>query len=282
MHGQYGERYVAPVLAGVKARKSMIPQITASVFHRFLDSGRTSPALFSHEGSTELEGDYVVKLRGGMERPAAPLCELYASLLAAHLGLAVPAPAILLIEGDLAEAVEESSTDPVHANIVRNSIGWNFGSRFIPNLSSWPVDKKVSAVMREDAVRVFAFDALIQNPDRRFDNPNLGTRGNEIIIFDHESAFSFLLAVFASTEPWRLNTEVYLDDHVFARSLRQERLSNDFTQRLANLSEAALADIASQVPEAWKAEDLPKIEAHLQRIQEHAAEFADEVTRRLV
>ena len=132
--------------------------------------------------------------------------------------------------------------------------------------------------MREDAVRVFAFDALIQNPDRRFDNPNLGTRGNEIIIFDHESAFSFLLAVFASTEPWRLNTEVYLDDHVFARSLRQERLSNDFTQRLANLSEAALADIASQVPEAWKAEDLPKIEAHLQRIQEHAAEFADEVT----
>jgi hypothetical protein len=106
--------------------KSMIPRITASVFHRFLETGRTSPALFSHGGSTELEGDYVVKLRGGMERPAAPLCELYASLLAAHLGLAVPTPAILL---SLAELIEESSSDPVHANVIRNSIGWNFGSR---------------------------------------------------------------------------------------------------------------------------------------------------------
>jgi hypothetical protein len=119
----------------------------------------------------------------------------------------------------------------------------------IPNLSSWPVDKRVSAVMREDAVRVFAFDALIQNPDRRFDNPNLGTRGNEIIIFDHESAFSFLLAILPSTEPWKLSAEVYLDNHVFARSLRHERLPDDFVERLANLSEAALAGIASQIPE---------------------------------
>jgi hypothetical protein len=259
----------------------MIPQITASVFHRFLETGRTSPALFSHEGSTGLEGDYVVKLRGGMERPAAPLCELYASLLATHLGLAVPAPAILIIGEDLAELIAESSTDPVQANVVRNSIGWNFGSRFIPNLSSWPVDKKVSAAMREAAVRVFAFDALIQNPDRRFDNPNLGTLGNEIIIFDHESAFSFLLAIFASTEPWKLNTEGYLDDHVFARCLRHERLSIDFAERLANLSQAALAGIAAQVPEGWKADDLPKIEAHLQLMREHVAEFADEVGRRL-
>jgi hypothetical protein len=185
------------------------------------------------------------------------------------------------MEEDLADLIEESSSDPVNANVVRNSIGWNFGSRFIPNLSSWPVDKKVSAVMREDAVRVFAFDALIQNPDRRFDNPNLGTRGNEIIIFDHESAFSFLLAILASTEPWKLSAEVYLDDHVFARSLRHEGLSNDFLERLANLSEAALAGIASQVPEEWKADDLPKIEAHLRLMQEHVAEFADEVRRRL-
>jgi hypothetical protein len=194
--------------------------VTATIFNRFLETGRTSPGLFSHEGPSELEGDYVVKLRGGMERSAGPLCELYASLLAVQLGISVPAPAIVLIEEDLAALVEEASTDPVQASVIRNSIGWNFGCRFIPNLSSWPVDKKIAAAMREDAAKVFAFDALIQNPDRRFGNPNLGTSGNELIIFDHESAFSFLLEILPSAEPWRLDSEIYLDNHVFARSLR--------------------------------------------------------------
>jgi hypothetical protein len=41
----------------------------------------------------------------------------------------------------------------------------------------------------------------------------------------------------------------YLDKHVFARSLREERLSNDFTERLANLLAPALAHIANQLPE---------------------------------
>ena len=216
-----------------------------------------------------------------MERSAGPLCELYASLLALHLGISVPAPAIVLVEEDLAHIIEEVSTDQVQANVIRNSIGWNFGSRFIPNLLSRPVDKKVPSAMREDAAKVFAFDALIQNPDRTFGNPNLGTRGNELVIFDHESAFSFLLAIFPSAEPWRLNTEIYLDKHVFARSLREERLSNDFTERLANLLPPALAHIANQVPEDWQADDLPKIEAHLRLMQQHAAEFAEEVERRL-
>ncbi len=135
--------------------------------------------------------------------------------------------------------------------------------------------------MREDAAKVSAFDALIQNPDRTFGNPNLGTRGNELIIFDHESAFSFLLAISPSAEPWRLRSEIYLDNHVFARSLRGERLPNDFTERLANLSAPALAHIADQIPEDWQAGDLPKIQAHLRLMQQHAPEFAEEVERRL-
>jgi hypothetical protein len=60
-----------------------------------------------------------------------------------------------------------------------------------------------------------------------------------------------------------------------------ERLSSDFTERLTNLLAPALAQIAIQLPEDWKAEDLPKIETHLRLMQEHAAEFAGWVERRL-
>src|SRR6185437_5976243 len=65
------------------------------------------------------------------------------------------------------------------------------------------------------AMDVYAFDALIQNIDRRRQNPNLATQGDEIVLFDHECAFSFLLAIFPSPEPWDLSREAYLAEHVF-------------------------------------------------------------------
>ena len=258
----------------------MIPKLTANVFHRFLETGRTSPGLFACETSTG-QTDYVVKLRGGMERSSAPLCELYASLLAQFLGIYAPAPAIVLIEKDLTEAIADAVSDPRHADIIRNSVGWNFGSCFVPNISSWPVDKHVPAAIRDDATKIFAFDALIQNPDRAFINPNLGTCGNQLIIFDHELAFSFLSAIFPSREPWKLATETYLDNHVFVGHLKGERCSLDFTGRLNSLSDALFREFASQIPEIWNSEDLSKIEAHLRLMQEHAEEFAEEVGRRL-
>lgn len=96
-------------------------------------------------------------------------------MLAQFFNIYIPPPAIILIEEDLAKAVAETVSDPRRADIIKKSVGFNFGSSFVPNISSWPVDKHVPAVMRDDAARIFAFDALIQNPDRQFVNPNLGT-----------------------------------------------------------------------------------------------------------
>ena len=262
----------------------MISQVTATTFHKFVGNGRTSPAVFTCEGPDLSAPDqFVVKLRGGLERREKGLLyELYASLLATYFGIKCPRPAIVSIERDLAEAlVEELPGDPRRAQIVRDSIGLNFGSQFLVNLTVWPVDKYVPATMQEAAVRVYAFDALIQNPDRTFSNPNLGSRGDDLFIFDHESAFSFLLAIFPSETPWRLITEGYLDRHVFARTLRQVPFPADFTQSLSALSDGLLNNLSDQIPDEWKSEDLPRISSHLALIREHAVEFAEEVTRRL-
>ena len=136
--------------------------------------------------------------------------------------------------------------------------------------------------MWQVATEVFAFDGLVQNPDRRFHNPNLFTRGNDIYVFDHELAFSFLLDILESATPWRLDGQRYLEDHVFYRKLKGRPIDiNGFTARLTALPGPALDGILADAPTEWNNESLAKIERHLRTVSAHATEFAEEVRRRL-
>jgi hypothetical protein len=117
--------------------------------------------------------------------------ELVASRLADYFGVPVPAPALVSIEPAFAELV--AANQPAHSQRMRGSIGLNFGSRQLNDVMTWPVDKSIPDAMWATAVSIFAFDALIQNPDRKFNpNPNLFSRGDQIFIYDHELAFSFI------------------------------------------------------------------------------------------
>jgi hypothetical protein len=185
------------------------------------------------------------------------------------------------VEEDLAAVIlSQLVGEDNKARVIRGSTGLNFGTQFLVNLSAWPVDKPVSGQMQLAAMRIYAFDALIQNPDRAFDNPNLGSRGDDLFVFDHEAAFSFLLNVIPSRTPWKLATEQYLERHVFAKSLKQIAFPADFLRRLNDLSGEVTRYFSEQIPNGWRSGDLPKIESHLALMSEHAAEFADEVTRR--
>lgn len=264
------------------AENTVIDRVTATTFHHFMGSGRTSPAIFSCElgGQTS---EYVVKLRGGLERREKGLaCELYASMLASYFGLATPRPAIVTLDEDLVNAILEGLGNDLHrAKIIRESIGLNFGTNFLVNLSIWPVDKPIPSVMRSLAMLVFSFDALIQNPDRTFSNPNLGSRDEELFVFDHELAFSFLLSIFPDESPWILSNQQYLERHVFARGLKDEPFPEEFFDRLIGFSHETASILSNEVPDEWKCDDVAKIEAHLMLMSEHAAEFAEEVRRRL-
>jgi hypothetical protein len=265
----------------------MIPRLIAAQLHRFMESGRTSPALLGCEDEAgNRVGDFVVKLRGGMEQGNASLLrELLASKLATYFGLSVPAPALVVIDPDFAELAAArggGGLDQQRAARMRNSVGLNFGSSLLTDVSPWPVDKAIPDAMWQTATEVFAFDGLIQNPDRRFNNQNLLTHGNTIFLFDHELGFSFLLDVLASVTPWRLASQPYLSDHVFYRRLKSRTIDMDgFTARLTALSGVPLDEILADVPPEWNNESLTKIEQHLRAVSAHAAEFAEEVRRRL-
>jgi hypothetical protein len=260
----------------------VIDRVIARTFHRFLDSGRTSPAIFTC-GNDRYESEYVVKLRGGLERRERGLAaELYAAILAGYFGVGCPNPAVVSLASDLAEVVaEELQADKQKLEVIRKSVGLNFGTQFLVNLSIWPVDRPVPSPMKAAAAAVFAFDALIQNPDRSFSNPNLASRNDELFAFDHELAFSFLLPIIPSSAPWVVANEGYLDQHVFSRALKQTPAPQEFMERLSSLSDEVIQSCTNQIPPEWNSEDLPKIERHLRLMREHAAEFAEEITRRL-
>lgn len=265
----------------------MIPRLTAASFYRFMGSGRTSPALCGCDDAVgNRAGDVVVKLLGGLDNGVTGLlCELMASRLASYFGLLVPDPALVFIEADFAElvaALESNGVDPLRADRMRRSTGLNFGSCVLSDVSAWPVDRAIPEAMWQGATEVFAFDGFVQNPDRRYCNPNLFTRGNDIYLFDHELAFSFLLEILQSEAPWRLDGQRYLTDHVFYSSLKGKPIEIEgFTARLAALSGPSLDSILADVPSEWNNENLLKIERHLRELSAHAVEFAEEVRRRL-
>ena len=259
----------------------MIRRLTAIQFERFMTSGRTSPALCGCEDqSGAMVGEYVVKLRGAAGE-AGLLNELFAARLARHFGLASPEPAVIAIDQALVDLV--ANTQPSKAARIRGSVGLNFGTKALSGVSIWPVDKFIPDAMWQAAVDSFAFDALIQNPDRRFTNPNLFTTGDSLLVFDHEMAFSFLMVLFPAATPWKLDDQHYLTDHVFYRKLKSKPIDlTGFTASLRGLSDALLEGIVADVPAEWNNGNVPKIERHLGMVRDHAGEFAEEVRRFLV
>jgi hypothetical protein len=73
-----------------------------------------------------------------------------------------------------------------------------------------------------------------------------------------------------------------LTDHVFYRKLKSKVIDlNGFEAILAALPGSGLSGILADVPEEWNNERLSGIERHLRTVSDHAAEFAEEIRRRL-
>lgn len=242
-----------------------------------MTSGRTSPALLScQDESGAAAGDWVVKLLGSIQQ-SGMVKELIGSKLASHFCLPTPEPALITIEPELARLIANSY--PPKAELINGSVGLNFGTKEMLGFGTWPVDRPIFGMMRQAATEIFAFDALVQNPDRRFNNANILANGETVLIFDHELAFSFLVDFFPSSTPWKLD-RLFLTNHVFYRQLKSQNIDlNDFTSRLIHLSDSILDQIFADVPSEWNNDDVPKIGQHLCTMRDHAEEFAEEIRR---
>lgn len=185
------------------------------------------------------------------------------------------------IESQFAELI--AATRPDQAQRFRNSVGPNFGTTVVTGFSAWPVNNPIPDAMLEAAVNILAFDALIDNPDRRLNNPNLFVQGDRLLIYDHEFAFSFLLAIVPTARSWLLEGQPYLREHAFYRRLKSRPLDlARFTAGLNGLSDAVIDGIEADVPTEWRGEGIDRIWLRLRGMREHAGEFMEAIRRLLV
>lgn len=225
-------------------------------------------------------GDYVVKLRGSMDHgDSGSLCELVGSLLATEFGLLVPEPALVIIDEPFAAQV--SAIELARSRDITRSVGLNFGCNLMKGVTAWPVDKSIPDAMLQAAVNVFAFDALIQNPDRRYSNQNLFTRGDDIFVYDHELAFSFLVGILTDPEPWKVERDGYLADHVFYRQLRSRPVDLDKFLECLSALPGRLSSITTMVPQEWNNGKLARIDQHLRLMAAQSQRFGEELRRAL-
>jgi hypothetical protein len=244
----------------------LIPEITATRFEKVMGSGRTQPCLLACEDAEGNEVEVVVKLRhanlsGGLA------AEAMAALYAFDLDLPVGKIHKVKIENEFIKSIPNDNIRLVFEKSGRE----NFGTvKWSPGYTIWLRHQFIPDSLRQTAMEVFAFDGIIQNPDRRASNPNCVFSGDSIILYDHESAFSNFRNIFP-TNPWEPGGMNFLSipekEHVFWSALRGKILELD---RLQGAMEAVdkdrFAQYLSVIPENWNgtAVTAQKIAGYLQ------------------
>lgn len=251
----------------------MIETLITTGFERVMGSGRTQPCLMICEDAQGDEHEIVVKLKGHPQIcPGGLLAEAMASLTGNELDLNLPTPYKIEIESNFADTV----TDSALRDILRNSLGENFGtSKWEAGTTIWPKDKPLKKSIRQSAAEIFAFDAILQNPDRRTTNPNCAHLGNELLIFDHESAFTQFMSI-SPQNPWDNECLSFLKDHIFYNSLRGGNLKLDRLEGAILALDASMLDgFAASLPSDWAGTTLTpdKITSYLLECRDHFSDI---------
>ena len=209
---------------------------------------------------------YVVKLYGDQllkERSLAR--EVFGSLLARVLGLNTPPIAIVRVLPELGAR----HPDPRVTQRIQRSSGWNFGSQMIQ--PTFPYNG-VSAGLMQSAAEIFAFDLLIQNPDRRSAKPNVLETSSGFAVIDHEMAFPYAspsMVLGPISEVWEIGrTEPVVHGHLFYPHLKGKAAGVDFgpfLDRLEAVTDVVLAGIEAGIPERWRTDEVGRIQDFLRR-----------------
>jgi hypothetical protein len=161
--------------------------ITATRFDRRMTNGRTGPFLLECENEVGELVEVVAKFSGPQVGVDGLVREALCAMLAADLGLPVPPCYCVHLEPPFLAALK--GTHPAEAAALVAAVPTGFGSaKLPPGYAIWMRDRSIPKAMQQGAAEIYAFDLLIQNPDRRPDNPNLQSRGERFAIFDHELA----------------------------------------------------------------------------------------------
>ena len=216
-------------LAGV------LDHVTVTRYVTPLREGGSLPALVEADNL----GTYVMKFRGAGQGPLALVAEIIAGELARRLGLRVPD----LVLADLDPRIPGSEPDPEIQDLLRASEGLNLAVDFLPGSVGfdplgWTADPGFAS-------QVLWFDALVQNVDRTWRNPNLLVWHRNIWLIDHGAALYFHHN-WPTADPGR---SFDAREHVLRD--RATKLAEAHAELAPRITEALLKEVTALVPGEW-------------------------------
>ena len=213
----------------------MLEHVTVTRYVTPLREGGSLPAIVEADNL----GTYVMKFRGAGQGPLALVAEIIAGELARRLGLQVPE----LVLAGLDPRIAVSEPDPEIQDLLRASEGMNLGVDFLPG--SFGFEPLGWTAEPEFASQVLWFDALVQNVDRTWRNPNLLVWHRNIWLIDHGAALYFHHN-WPTADPKRpfAAAEHVLRDRASALGAAHDALAPRITADL-------LAEVTALVPPEW-------------------------------
>jgi hypothetical protein len=223
-------------------------RVDAELVERRMGSGRNQPVLIYARDFDDRPLQCVVKSRSRLPlQPSEYLAEWVGATLARELGLNTPEPLGVVVTSEFARATGQDFRSEMLA-----SVGLVYGSRFVRPFTQMPFGYALTSSQREIAAQVLAFDVFIHNSDRRAINHNMFIDRNDIVVFDHELAFDFVLPLIGAADPALDHCAGIVGHHVFFSALRRNPPNSDgFRAVLSRLDDNFFAELEAATPVEW-------------------------------
>ncbi|MBO4259490.1 HipA family kinase [Streptomyces griseorubiginosus] len=219
----------------------MLKEVIATRFITPLREGGSLPGLVEADDF----GTYVMKFTGAGQGRKTLVAEVICGELARRLGFRVPRLVTIGLDPVLGLGEPEQQVQ----DLLRASGGTNLGMDFLSGALGF--DPLAFEVSPEEAGRVLWFDALINNVDRSWRNPNLLVRQGELWLIDHGATMiwhhNWPGADASAARPYDAS------DHALARF--RPDLAGAAADLAPRVTEDLLAEVTAEIPDVWLADE---------------------------
>ncbi|WP_405475171.1 HipA family kinase [Streptomyces canus] len=217
----------------------MLKEAIATRYITPLREGGSLPGLVEADD----RGTYVIKFTGAGQGRKTLVAEVVAGELARRLGFRVPRLVTLDLDPDLGLGEPDERVQ----ELLKSSGGTNLGMDFLSGALGF--DPLAFPVGPEEAGRIVWFDALVNNVDRSWRNPNLLWWRGEVWLIDHGATMiwqhNWPGAEKSAARPYDASDHVlkpFAPDVAAAAAELAPRVTEDL-----------LTEVTAEIPDAWLA-----------------------------
>ncbi|MER5515483.1 HipA family kinase [Streptomyces sp. NPDC002763] len=217
----------------------MLQEVTATRYITPLREGGSLPGLVEADDF----GTYVMKFTGAGQGRKTLVAEVVCGELARRLGFRMPR----LVTVELDPVLGLGEPEQQVQDLLRGSGGTNLGMGFLSGALGF--DPLAFTVSPEEAGRIVWFDALINNVDRSWRNPNLLVHRGDLWLIDHGATMiwqhNWPAAEASAARPYDAA------DHALSGFAPDVRAAA--AELAPRVTEDLLAEVTAEIPDVWLA-----------------------------